>query len=98
MEFARAKAGHDAGSVYLLYKEEEKFVYLADGKLKTLASPKRKNPKHVQRIKNLPNHIKEMEPEEWTDALVKKILKAYEEYLNCSDEEEGKCQKQMSSK
>ena len=40
--FARAKAGHDKGSLYLIVKTEPEYVYLADGKRKPLSKPKKK--------------------------------------------------------
>lgn len=45
---ALAAAGHDRGTLYLILREEGKDVFLADGKLRKLSSPKRKNRKHVR--------------------------------------------------
>lgn len=42
-----ARAGHDRGTLYLVLREEGKNVLLADGKLRKLGSPKRKNRKHM---------------------------------------------------
>lgn len=39
---ARSKSGHDAGKVYVITKVEEAYVYLVDGKVRTLDKPKRK--------------------------------------------------------
>ena len=47
-KIAVAMAGHDKGHAYIIIKEENGFVYLADGELKTLANPKKKSMKHVQ--------------------------------------------------
>lgn len=49
---AVSKAGHDKGAVYMILKEEERSVYLADGTGKTAACPKKKNKKHIQILKN----------------------------------------------
>lgn len=46
--FAMSKAGHDAGSWYVIVREDSDFYYLSDGRLKLLESPKKKNKKHVQ--------------------------------------------------
>lgn len=46
--FARSGAGHDAGTVYLIVREEERQVYLCDGRLHPLDKPKKKNLKHVK--------------------------------------------------
>ena len=51
---AVSKAGHDKDEIYLIIKEEKDFIYLADGKLKTVSSPKKKNKKHIQIIKHGP--------------------------------------------
>ena len=48
---ARSKSGHDAGKVYVITKVEEAYVYLVDGKVRTLDKPKKKKKKHVQLIK-----------------------------------------------
>lgn len=39
--------GHDVGKRFLVVSEDELFVYLSDGKTKTLDGPKRKKRKHV---------------------------------------------------
>ena len=39
--------GHDAGKRFLVVSEDEVFVYLSDGKVRTLSEPKRKKRKHV---------------------------------------------------
>lgn len=49
---ARSKAGHDAGKVYVIIRMDEKSVYLADGKLRTLEKPKKKKKKHIQVIRD----------------------------------------------
>jgi len=48
---ARSQSGHDAGNVYVITKVEETYVYLVDGKVRTLDKPKKKKKKHVQLIK-----------------------------------------------
>ena len=49
MEYALVKsvAGHDKGSWYAVVKREDSVVYIADGRRRKLAAPKRKNIKHV---------------------------------------------------
>lgn len=44
----RACAGKEKDGFYLIIAQDEKFVYLADGKDRTIRKPKRKNPKHVR--------------------------------------------------
>ena len=47
---ARAKAGHDKNQVYVIYDVDQTYVYLVDGKNRTLEHPKKKKIKHVQII------------------------------------------------
>ena len=48
--FATSKAGHDAGTLYVIVGEESGYVYLSDGCLRTMQRPKKKNCKHIQMI------------------------------------------------
>ena len=45
---ARAKAGRDKGTLYLVLERTEDAVLLTDGKRRKLSKPKRKNRKHVE--------------------------------------------------
>lgn len=49
-KLAVSRAGHDKDTLYLILREEEKSVYLADGVYKTYANPKKKNKNHIQLI------------------------------------------------
>ena len=44
----RSLAGHDKGNYYIIVREDAHYVYLADGRTKTAAKPKRTKRKHVQ--------------------------------------------------
>ena len=46
----KSLAGHDKDEVFFILKEEVEYVYLVDGKYRTLARPKRKNRKHVEAV------------------------------------------------
>ncbi|MCM1119918.1 MAG: KOW domain-containing RNA-binding protein [bacterium] len=48
--FARASAGHDSGILYVIVREEGAYVYLSDGRLRTVQHPKKKNRRHIQII------------------------------------------------
>lgn len=48
---AYSLAGHDKGQVYLIIEETKDCVYVADGAVRTLDRPKKKNRKHIQIIK-----------------------------------------------
>ena len=41
--FAISKAGHDKGNIYVIVREDNEYVYVADGVSKTLEKPKKKN-------------------------------------------------------
>ncbi len=45
---ARSLAGRDKGRLYCILKEEEEYVFLADGDHRRADCPKRKKKKHVQ--------------------------------------------------
>ncbi|MGN0424416.1 MAG: hypothetical protein ACI4FY_03790 [Acetatifactor sp.] len=49
-QYVISKAGHDKGTIYLIVAEEGDRVFLADGRSKTSASPKKKSRKHLQPI------------------------------------------------
>ena len=43
-------AGHDQGEIFYVIGMDEQFLYLANGKDRTLDKPKRKKRKHVQKV------------------------------------------------
>jgi hypothetical protein len=43
-----SKAGHDRGSTYMVVATDQDYVYVADGRLKRVGSPKRKKSIHLQ--------------------------------------------------
>ena len=48
--FATSKAGHDKDKLYVIVASDDKYVYLADGRYKTVLAPKKKSIKHIQII------------------------------------------------
>ncbi len=74
---AKSTAGHDSGNVYIIVETDAHYVYLADGKIRTLDRPKRKKRKHVQPILKVYNVSKA------DDTAIKRILKEW-------NKEEGK--------
>ena len=48
--FAKAKAGHDKNCIYVIISVNDEYVYLADGDVRPVCRPKRKNRKHIQPI------------------------------------------------
>ena len=43
-------AGHDQGELFYVISTDDQFLYLANGKDRTLDKPKRKKRKHVQKV------------------------------------------------
>lgn len=46
--YAVATAGHDFGKCYVIFFEDKEYVYLVDGRLRTIDRPKKKKKKHVK--------------------------------------------------
>ena len=63
----RAMAGREKGRFMIVVSTENGFVYLADGKERKLASPKKKNVKHISPTKTTLN----------TDKLTDKGLRCF---------------------
>lgn len=68
---ARSKAGHDAGKIYVIIDTDDAYVYLADGRIRTLGKPKKKKKKHVQLI------CREYDISYATDVSIKRLLKVW---------------------
>jgi ribosomal protein L14E/L6E/L27E len=87
-----SKKGRDKGRAMVVLKTENEYLYLVDGKLRTLDKPKKKKAKHVQPT----NTQVEMQPKcgrALQDADIRKQLRQYVEAIR----EGGKshCQKTM---
>lgn len=77
---AYSKAGHDKGKVYVVIREEKEYVWLADGKIRTVSNPKKKRKKHIQLIKYFKaEQIREAlsEGKEVSDLEIVMVLKEY---------------------
>ena len=75
---AVSRAGHDKDVLYVVLAQEGSYLWLADGKRRSLASPKKKKQMHVQLITHLPESLLEQMHEIRLDAHLKKIIKSYE--------------------
>lgn len=75
---ASSKAGHDKNNVYVIIREDDAYVYLVDGKIRTMDKPKKKNRKHIQIIKRV-----QIETDETllNDLEIKKLIKTYQNTL-----------------
>lgn len=81
-KFAISKAGHDKTQIYVIVAEEGDFVYLCDGRYRTISKPKKKRRKHIQII----NHTVEesllrqlLNHENVTDEQIKYAVKKYKQ-------------------
>ena len=75
-----SKAGHDKGKVFLIIAEEDEYVWLADGKTRTQANPKKKKKKHVQIIKVYKDDDMMMrltEKEKVREEEIRRVIKTY---------------------
>ncbi len=77
---AKSMAGHDMGHVYVIIDEDDTYIYLADGRIRTLQNPKKKRKKHVQLI------CKEHDVTAVDNVAIKRMLKEF----NTSVKEERK--------
>ena len=72
---ARSKAGHDKDTVYVIIDKDETYVYLADGRIRTISNPKRKKEKHIQLI------CARYDLKEADDIAIKRILKVFDKEM-----------------
>lgn len=70
----KSLAGHDKTKLYVIIKVDAEYVYLADGKCKSMEHLKRKKRKHIQPT----NYIDELicNSERIEDSYIRKLLKS----------------------
>ncbi len=71
----RSRAGHDNEKYYVVVDRDEKFVYLSDGRLKTVRNLKRKKRKHIQPVHYIDETVKRETV--LTDGLIRTALEQY---------------------
>lgn len=77
--FAVSRAGHDRETVYIIIEEDSEYVYVADGKTRTVDRPKKKNKKHIQIVKK----VQLEKPQDgFKDLDIKRAIKEYQEEGN----------------
>lgn len=76
---AVSKAGHDKGRLYVVLKADPQFVYLADGKNRSVDRPKKKKRKHIQINYYIPGILKQTleAKQKLEDEQIKKAIKEY---------------------
>ena len=48
--YAISTAGHDTGKCYVIFLDDQEYVYLVDGRIRTLDRPKKKKKLHVKML------------------------------------------------
>lgn len=83
VEFAKSLSGHDRNHIYLVYEEAEEFSMLVNGTNHGTSNPKKKNKKHFQIIKKLPDDIREICDtwQELSDVKIHQVIKLYEKRI-----------------
>ena len=84
-KLAKSLAGHDKDHVYVVVKEDDSNVDLADGKSRKLDSPKRKNRKHVQLILQLPEEYTQLLRSAAVDSDLIHVLRLYHTAVSGSE-------------
>ena len=56
-ELVISKCGNDKGRYFFVVSEEDGFLYLADGKKRTLEKPKKKKESHVEMAGKFPDFV-----------------------------------------
>lgn len=82
--FAVSKAGHDLHHIYIIIKSDDEYVYLVDGRIRTLLNPKKKRRKHIQII-NIVNQTFSGKLESNQSLMnedIKRAIKLYKAQLN----------------
>ena len=87
---ARSLAGHDKDDLFIIIQESKEYVYLVDGKYRTLEKPKCKKKKHLQPIHEKDETLtkKLRDGEHVTNEEIKYFIKCYKRRKTI-------CQKQM---
>lgn len=76
-----SKSGRDKGMAFVIVDYDESYVYIADGRLRKLEKPKRKNRAHIQ-ITNYINDDVKYKLAEGLHLMNSDIRKALAEYNN----------------
>jgi ribosomal protein L14E/L6E/L27E len=51
--FVKSRAGHDFGKTYVIFDIDKEYLYLVDGKIRTLNNPKKKKMKHLKALEQI---------------------------------------------
>ncbi len=74
--FAVSRAGHDLGKTYVIFHMDSEYVYLVDGRIRTIARPKKKKKKHVDGLDSLnPGLVQKVNDRSVKNEEVKRAIK-----------------------
>jgi ribosomal protein L14E/L6E/L27E len=81
---ATSKAGHDKNALYVIFRVDNEYVYLVNGKNHLLENPKKKNIKHIQIIKYVDEELqnKLTRNNKIQNEELKRVIKLYCEKLS----------------
>ena len=74
-----SRAGHDKGELYIVTDMDNEFVYVCDGKIRTVDRPKKKKEKHVAKKSGVPEIIAEklIDRKPVTNEDIKRVIKLW---------------------
>lgn len=74
-----SRAGHDKGELYIVTDMDDEFVYVCDGKIRTVDRPKKKKEKHVAKKSGVPEIIAEklIDRKPVTNEDIKRVIKLW---------------------
>ncbi|MBE5934597.1 MAG: hypothetical protein E7262_02250 [Lachnospiraceae bacterium] len=79
-----SRSGHDKNHIYVVMEVESGFVYVVDGRLKTIDKPKKKNIKHIQVVNNKPEDIMEkIDNNSLRNEDIKRCIKLFKQEHRC---------------
>ena len=88
---AKSKAGRDKDCIYVIISVNDEYVYLADGKKRTVCRVKKKNCKHVQPISRVRCSSVSDNDE------IRRVIKGYLSHSDaCADAEESEIEVQKA--
>jgi ribosomal protein L14E/L6E/L27E len=76
----KSMAGHDSGKLHVIVREEAGFAYIADGKLRKLDNPKKKNPFHLAKTNTV------LDLTDLTDKKLRTVLRTLNDGTDIAEE------------
>lgn len=74
--YVESVAGHDSGKYYVILRIDGEYVYLVDGKIRTLDRPKKKKMKHVRALSEYDQELaKKVTSGKVRDEEIKRVIK-----------------------